>query len=1107
MSRAVVLWVACIAVCAEARMMTYKWSRCDGNGTLGQYFSSNFGRLESCQSISAFAPIGDFERPLSPMTTSSCFKPLTEQFHVNDFSSPELAGTIDCNHLAAALLESYVCALGRRTENSYRAQVTELKLNFTSTICHTPADTESFRVLQAMNFVLRPFEDQLITAHCLGSRVQLRSCYQEGPDRVLEFPLWVNNECNGYGLQVRCTACLPLASPDVITQPYVFLLFPGVKLVLMKLFELFVLFQLAERLRHTLERRLRERPIESGTHPPALAAYVNKYLLHNGQRRIRQRLTSRNRDGKKNVKRLLKRFELEVSEGKEHAPLTKEEWTELVNPQGIWIQSAAFTKAECVEPCVRALQTFGVVADANDDDVRDNEVLDWFFDEVCAFGAYKMQDSEASFEMLRGSIEKQLVLLSRRRTLALARHRDAQREPFIGDTITIDGVAIPIAALQSSSQPMTQMAQMLSATNMLSRIQMLTSTARSAGGHLREPANDCRRRERHKMKHKHAKKQQAVKGTFAEDFDRELAIRQTAESQTHVVEVALRSVVKPLPFEEEEEHSVVCDETVTLQRVADSLVLALYPDGAPFIHVEFFRPGTRDLIEHDREIRDLLHPDATRVCLRYKLRRPTTANEPIQASSSASQLLQPTGLHDTVFSNFTPNAFAPTVHVLYHDDLTEEEHFIEPFSSIDEQLEKMRDAFEGNVARQPATYDGPWLEKDSDQNLARILDGRASTSAMEFMLSLCGEEVVYECDVTPTERYELRDAIPQLSAAQHEQREKYFAVHGIDPRPTYDLCYEYLTVYHTWDRQVRHGVLLAYETEREKVLSLLSSMYDLVKDRLLSDQKHRLEDASCHAIANQFKPHIEDVSRLVHVVSIGEQVVLTIFAVNVYILAASIAFGIAYFVLSVVNGIDDPAANGWERYENIYFRFVNSGTPASILASSSVNMLINTEARHKSRFLAVLDYGLFAIAVVLVLPPLVTHVIPGLFAYLWIVASAVFILCIPIAILRNIYVHYEKKWKDEFMYSEHELIHNHRRLKTYLVVIFMLVSFVGMVVLTAAFQSCFNWLFLLYHHSERNVNYITTLRLENDGRTIECYWEDAVATSFNSMQMVSSFVG
>jgi hypothetical protein len=119
----------------------------------------------------------------------------------------------------------------------------------------------------------------------------------------------------------------------------------------------------------------------------------------------------------------------------------------------------------------------------------------------------------------------------------------------------------------------------------------------------------------------------------------------------------------------------------------------------------------------------------------------------------------------------------------------------------------------------------------------------------------------------------------------------------------------------------------------------------------------------------------------------------------------------------------------------------------------------------------------------------------------------VFILCIPIAILRNIYVHYEKKWKDEFMYSEHELIHNHRRLKTYLVVIFMLVSFVGMVVLTAAFQSCFNWLFLLYHHSERNVNYITTLRLENDGRTIECYWEDAVATSFNSMQMVSSFVG
>jgi multisubunit Na+/H+ antiporter MnhB subunit len=156
-----------------------------------------------------------------------------------------------------------------------------------------------------------------------------------------------------------------------------------------------------------------------------------------------------------------------------------------------------------------------------------------------------------------------------------------------------------------------------------------------------------------------------------------------------------------------------------------------------------------------------------------------------------------------------------------------------------------------------------------------------------------------------------------------------------------------------------------------------------------------------------------------------------------------------------------------------------------------------------------LDWSLFGLSLLLIAPPLVTHVLPGVAMYAWVVATTVLLLCVPLCALRVVYMHKAAKWESspDEQYTERQQLNHKRTLKTFLTCMFMLLSFICMVVLTAAFQSTFNWSFVTYHHERYEVDYITTLKFEADGRTLSCYWEVAVESAFNSMQLFSSFIG
>uniref|UniRef100_A0A7S1M9J6 Uncharacterized protein n=1 Tax=Neobodo designis TaxID=312471 RepID=A0A7S1M9J6_NEODS len=1035
--------------------LSMQWEACEGNSTGSVAFSSDFVYTDRCSRWSVFAP--STQRELHDR--DPCFR------NASDIVGGA-AGVFACRNASQRLTAGYLCALGLAKQQAFRSEVSAVAASFNAAANCTDGLAEGQLFERTLRWLLLPDAEQTFKPRCQDSRVFLDAC--PGSAFVdLPFPSLPDDVCTSFGLRADCSPCQPFFKRDVVTQPYVFLLFPGLKLVAIKLLELFVLFKIAEYLRVSIEQRLREQPTDTDTHPPEFNHYVVEHLLGGGQRRIRQRLTSRNRDGKANIQHLLKRFQKEQSGTV--TPLTQDDLAALVNAQGIVLQAASFPKQRCIAICVDELEKLGLVTRDDDDDTRDNDINDWFFDEVCAFGARCVSDTPANRDLLRENLQVQLDLLAQRRTIALAHqrveeflaHEDRRtNEPIAADdAVVVDGKSFVAAADAGTDGAPTE------------------KTTRSNGACFRDRRNNL---------HHRRKKMNAVAGeTFARDFiDRHKRI---AEEQLtdRVIEVALRPVVAQPTGPLAQEHSVVCVESVTIGQVADSVAMAVADESAARrLRVDLFLPartGAAETLSRRRRLRDLIDPDSTRLSLRFRIQ----VSEPSVASTLSA-------------------------HILPHIEACESAHCFDPFDSIDHEIERVRDDFEARVQTTIATFDADWILRDTDAQLSRILDKRASTTILELVLALCGAEVIYECDITESERYELRDAIGQLRPENAEARRNFVTAHHVDPLASYHLCFKHLTAFHSWQGELRHGMLRCFDSERAQLVGLLESMYDAVKDRLLADGRNELAEAEALQLAHQFKGKIEDVSRLVPIVMVGEHVFYTIFAVNVYVLVVSAVFGIAYYSLSWVDGMDDPANTDWVRYQVVYFRFVNSGTPASLLASSSINMVVNQEGRFHSKLLAAVDWTLFGLSLTLVAPPLVTHVLPGMVAYFWIVASVVVLMCVPLCALRQLYMHKASKWEagdPGDHYTESEMLAHKRTLKTFLTCMFMLLSFIIMVVLTAAFQSCFNWSFILYQRSKYQTDYISTLQFEAHGRTPTCYWEVAVQSAFNSMQLFSSFLG
>jgi hypothetical protein len=979
------------AVAASRVYNSYHFRTCDvAGGASGSMFRDGYNNLRFCD------PWTDMERR-SPATNTAplqCLQPLSVQLGT---------AASNCSQLTEALLGAYHCALGAGNSTAFIAANT----NVTAVTC---SDGSVASALLAKAWIFITVGTPRVTANCNFRTAQLRPCEDTYAALTPYMPLWRSNECND-GVRMRCSRCQPFFAPDLVTQPYVFLFVPALKLVLVKLFELFVLFRIANAVLHAQEKALREQPVMEETHDAAFVEFMVEHFLDKGRLRIRQRLTTRTKHGIDHVHKLHDMFkdgELHDGRPADGGGMTAEQRDEMTDGTGIVLQRAAFTKGDAIRCCVELCALGGVSQDDNDNDTRDNEVLDWYFMSVCDGGLRRMAATPGNVAAMQKCVNGQLELLTHRVILDEDKYRAHHVHLHHKKTVF-------------------------------------------------EEIND-----------------------EVHDSDSDVDDVDAVEAGNGVVDVAFRNAEGGVDVE----YAFVCEASTPLS-VLMRAVAAQY-DGAHDAREPF---GGDDAVATAAALPDI-----------SKMKVFAIGGAPLMPDATMTELQA--GPAKTLCLYFTvPEGAAMKLTSKFMNMFVKAGATYDAFTSIELQLDAIRTTAVAAVSFELATFEREFLRQDTDKNLCRLLDTRPATRVREALVTMCGPEVIYQCDITLEERYEFRDAIPQVQAFE--------PVHGtLDPRPSYNRCYQALTRTVDWRGRPQYNVLRVFgDAEREALVQTLSIMYDAVKDRLLADNAQKLDNSDVVAIAAQFLASVEDVSRTVPVVKTGQQVKTTIFAVNVYVLLVSICFAIFFFAECAVAGQRDEHTSGWQQYEHIFFRFLNSGTPASIVFAAVVNLIMNGEKRSSSKVAAALDAVALVLAFLLVMPPFLTHVLPGVIAYGWIWVVVALVVAIPIACLAQIYARLSVSWSDEDHYSQEEVRKNRKTLKQLLTGLFLWVSFSVLTVLTLVFQTGYNHGFLLYRRGDLQLGYLSVLEHENAGRTLACSLEVALSTTFNSMQFASSFVG
>lgn len=361
----------------------------------------------------------------------------------------------------------------------------------------------------------------------------------------------------------------------------------------------------------------------------------------------------------------------------------------------------------------------------------------------------------------------------------------------------------------------------------------------------------------------------------------------------------------------------------------------------------------------------------------------------------------------------------------------------------------------------------------------------------------------------------------------------------IDPVPSFCALFESLTVYEDRGRD-RVGVLVTTDKDRAAYHFILEQMYYEVEQSLQRERSPQLTLSALQALVAQHRQGVEQVTSLIKVVKLEAQVRDTVFSINMYVVGLSVLYGLAFLIMcgqeAAASGEDFFELSGparWLRYEHIYSRFLNSGTPASLIAASVVNFFTNKQARDESRYYRMFDYLLLTSAALLVAPAMITHLIPGGILYIWIVLMVLIIFSVPTAgifMLWNILVDRAHKMiaknaskgKDNLSIpkkgerpedviarekEEGQRLSSLASLKAAMTGICVWVYLVVLILLTAATQTLFNWAFLMYHQSDFDLDYKTIPTFEFSTRRTQCYAVGVFANAANVMQFVSSFAG
>lgn len=350
-----------------------------------------------------------------------------------------------------------------------------------------------------------------------------------------------------------------------------------------------------------------------------------------------------------------------------------------------------------------------------------------------------------------------------------------------------------------------------------------------------------------------------------------------------------------------------------------------------------------------------------------------------------------------------------------------------------------------------------------------------------------------------------RDTALQMATAyeNNEGREQEVDMRVV--RELYNTCFDQLTALVDHTGAPREGVLVSQPLERAPLIISLSQMYDTVLEQLCDVEGDR-SAVAIDSIVAEYRPVIEERVRVVRVVTAGEQIFMTLYGINVHMLLLQTVFGLVFFAFCVRDGSTSISeATSFSRYELSYFLFMNSGTPVSLIGAASANLLSGGAARATSYFFKVADYSILAATVMMVLPALITHIIPGVVLYGWILAIGIFVGFAPTALLLMLYGRLEARWSQE---QSPAVLHANRiTLKKILTGIFLWNQLACLVLFTAIFQTAFNWAHLYFNRDTYRIDYLRVVVWEWDSRSTSCYLEKTYESNSNVLQFVSSFVG
>jgi hypothetical protein len=179
------------------------------------------------------------------------------------------------------------------------------------------------------------------------------------------------------------------------------------------------------------------------------------------------------------------------------------------------------------------------------------------------------------------------------------------------------------------------------------------------------------------------------------------------------------------------------------------------------------------------------------------------------------------------------------------------------------------------------------------------------------------------------------------------------------------------------------------------------------------------------------------------------------------------------------------------RYEAKYFTFVNSCTSVGFVVNAALR--VNYAGDHRRP-------GFFMLSsLALMLPVMVTHILPGMIIFFWLPAVA-----IPLTVLVLWLAARLKQRGLGFLGIPRE--HLERVERPVFLTVNVLTRLTATIAATLVFQTLFNYMVLFYHREEMELTYGGIVAYEAASRRFDCLWEKWTGDATKALQMWSTFV-